>query len=285
MATQSKERPGELWKTGVQAYLDNAATLLRELESGSGGKPAPAFGGAAKRSAPSRDDDGGVTKPASSLFGGDSKPAAPSLFGAPPAGGDKPSLFSFGGGASAVPAAGSVPPPLFSFGGSGAAPASGGSLFSAAPAPAPAAGGGDANDDDEAEEEEPEEVELGSSGDVEILSRAEVKMMALGDNKKWADRGAGTLTLRRSRAAGPSSKPFVVFTSSAGRVLVNAPLVKGMGPTCPPKTPCNMVMFLISSLPAAADGEAPKEERGMRLFKFASPEAMQGFKENILPHV
>ena len=46
-----------------------------------------------------------------------------------------------------------------------------------------------------------------------------------------------------------------------GRVLINAPLVKGMKPMTNAKAPASVIMFLISSV----DG---KEERAMHMFRW-----------------
>ena len=48
-----------------------------------------------------------------------------------------------------------------------------------------------------------------------------------------------------------------------GRVLINAPLVKGMKPMSNAKAPASLIMFLISSV----DG---KEERAMHMFRRAA---------------
>lgn len=64
----------------------------------------------------------------------------------------------------------------------------------------------------------------------------------------------------------------------AGRILINAPLVKNMKPITNPKTPRNIVMLLFSSV----DGS---EERSSNLFKCESPEAMQALLAVITENV
>ena len=52
--------------------------------------------------------------------------------------------------------------------------------------------------------------------------------------QKWEGRGQGTLTLRRPKAessGGQPADPFAVFTTEAGRILVNGRLHHGQAPT------------------------------------------------------
>jgi len=84
------------------------------------------------------------------------------------------------------------------------------------------------------------------------------------ESKKWKDRGTGTLTIRQSKepSSSGSNASYLVFTTDSGRVLLNAPLVKGLKPIVNPKTPKNVIMMLISRV--TPDGP---EERGTQLFK------------------
>jgi hypothetical protein len=60
----------------------------------------------------------------------------------------------------------------------------------------------------------------------------------------------------------------------AGRILLNAPLVKGMGPKTQDKMPTSLLMFLISVVEGA-------EEKGNHIFKFESVAARDEAKEKI----
>ena len=73
-------------------------------------------------------------------------------------------------------------------------------------------------------------------------------------------------------------EPIITAHAPAGRILINAPLVKNMKPITNPKTPRNMVMLLFSN----ADGS---EERSSNLFKCESPEAMQALLAIITENV
>ena len=116
------------------------------------------------------------------------------------------------------------------------------------------------------------QVQFESSG-VEILAKHRAKLMSLSPDKKWKDKGAGTLTLRRPVGGGSA---FLVFTTDSGRVLIRAPLIKGMKPTTNPKTPANLIMFLISKV----DDDAP-EEQGMHLFKCESGDRVKELQKEI----
>ncbi|KAL6776285.1 hypothetical protein ACKKBG_A20525 [Auxenochlorella protothecoides x Auxenochlorella symbiontica] len=98
----------------------------------------------------------------------------------------------------------------------------------------------------------------------------------MSEAKKWEDRGRGMLTLRQPRSGG---QPFLVFTTDTGRVLVNAPLVRGMKPTGNPKTPRNLVMALHN----AVGGGPPAH--GMYIFKAEDAEAAKALRGAILQHV
>lgn len=175
------------------------------------------------------------TRP-SSIFGQDIGKSAPSV------------TFNFAAAASPAP---------FVFTGFAANPATNG----AQPA------------DDEDEEAE-EEADTGpsialESASADILMSKRVGLMSLNpETKKWKDRGTGTLTLRRSKDG--AGNPYLVFTTDSGRVLLNAPLVKGLKPIVNPKAPKNLIMMLISRVSA----DQP-EERGTQLFKCDSVESLK----------
>lgn len=143
----------------------------------------------------------------SSLFGAP-PPAAggASLFGGPPTG-----TFTFGGGVPA--AAGGI-----GFGGPGGAAAVA------------------ADDDDGGAEEEEEATETVLDGGATILFKEKAKLHTQGPDKKWVDRGAGMLTVRApsnsSEGGGAAStslkRPYLVFTTDSGRVLLNAACYRGL---------------------------------------------------------
>jgi hypothetical protein len=267
----------------VEDYLQYARQLLDDykdvLEEPAGqpadksaDKPAGSLFGFAGNASTSDKAVAGSSKPplapGGNLFGGGSSSGAPtapgSIFGALPSTGG-----AFGLSSSA--------PAFGGFGGSGAASAanSGGSLFNVPStgtlgsfSTGAATAGGD--DDEGGEEEEgagEPSVQVEAGEGTELLAKERVKLMSMSPDKKWKDKGQGTLTLRRATGEqAAASRPYFVFTTDSGRILINAPLVKGMKPTSNPKAPASLIMFLISSVEG-------KEERGMHLFKLESAEA------------
>lgn len=170
------------------------------------------------------------------------------------------------------------PPPTFNF----AAPPAAAFSFGGS-------GGGTAeannNDNQENQENDNQEnddddggpsLELDTSGSTAILHSQRIKLMSQDPvAKKWKDRGSGLLSLRRNKDT-PSAAPYIVFTTDAGRVLLNAPLVKGLKPTVNPKTPKNVIMMLISKVSA----DTP-EERGMHVFKCDTVESKEALVSGI----
>ena len=155
--------------------------------------------------------------------------------------------------------------------------------FAAAPASGAAfgafntAGVNDDKEDDEEEEEEEEgpSVELGSSS-AEILLSQRVNLTSLdGETKKWKDRGAGMVSLRRGKDLTASSSAYLVFTTDSGRILLNAPLVKGLKPQVPAKKPQCLLMMLFSKV------EDAPEDKGFQLFKCQSVDAQQALLAKI----
>lgn len=134
---------------------------------------------------------------------------------------------------------------------------------------------GATNDAPEGEEENEEvdnepSLEL-ESDSADIVLKQRVKLMSNDpETKKWKSRGIGTLSIRQAKEASStgSRAAYMVFTTDAGRVLLNAPLVKGLKPTMNPKAPKNVVMMLISRV----DPDQP-EERGLQLFQSSSAES------------
>lgn len=260
VAQQQKEAPNTLWAAGARSYCEHAAGLAKEFgdvlsASGDGGKgegdkqpsakkakpAAPAAADAAAPAAPSAAFGGGglfgslgggaaaAGTTATFNFGSSSAAAAPpaaasSLFGAPPP-------AAAGGGAGLF---GAPPTGTFNFGGGAPAAAAGGFGFGG-PGGAVAAAAADA-DDGEAEEEE-EATETVLDGGATILFKEKAKLHTQGPDKKWVDRGAGVLTVRapsttsEGAAAAPTSsskRPYLVFTTDSGRVLLNAACYRGL---------------------------------------------------------
>ena len=264
VAEQQKEAPDALWASGARSYCEHAAGLATEFGdalslsanggAGEGGgdkqpsakkaKPAAPAAAAAGVPAPSTSGGlfgglgGGAAAGTSTFNFGSAAPAAAlatsSLFGAPPAAGT--SLF----GAPPAPAGtnlfGAPPTGTFNFGGGAAAaapPAAGGGGGFGFGGP----GGAAAAADDDAEAEEEEETETVLDGGATILFKEKAKLHTQGPDKKWVDRGAGVLTVRapsgggEGGAAGASAssrRPYLVFTTDSGRVLLNAGCYRGL---------------------------------------------------------
>lgn len=225
----------ELWTDGVDDYLRYAKELVSDygdvLNSAPAAEAAPAptpgLGGFA--------------------FGaGSAPPAAGGLFGSLASTG-----AAAGGGAGAAPAFTG-----FNF----AASAAGNGALGVAAGGQPATGAGGDAQEEEVAEEEPEPVGM-PSADVDILSKHRVKLFSQKEGR-LLNRGMGTLTLRRpSEASGAGARPaYLVFTTDTGRVLINAPLIKGLEPTPHPKDPALLSMVLISNVDGA-------EERGLHMLK------------------
>ena len=193
--------------------------------------------------------------------------AGTSNFGGGPGGSSVLNRLGGTGGASAAPAVTG-----FNF-----APSSGAPTFGGFGGSNGTAAGTAAEDDEEAEETEEAgpSLELDSSN-ADILMSQRVKLMTQNAvERKWKDRGEGIVSIRRSKDG--SGSPYLVFTTDAGRILLNAPLVKGLKPVVNPKALRNLIMFLISKVSA----DEP-EERNMQLFKCASPEAQQELHAKIM---
>ena len=208
-----------------------------------------------------------ISKEFDDVISGDAK-KPPVTFGgqttttsAAPSGG----FFNFS--APAAPAA----QPFGSTFGSGAA-AAGGSVFK------PPAD--DDGDDEAPQEEDATEPEVDTSK-ADVLYTKKLHLLTQDpDTKKWKDKGTGIFSLRRSKPTEESSKcvSYIVFTATSGRVLINAPLVKGLKPMVNPKSPANVIMFLIS---IDEDGSEKKE---MHLFKCGSQEVADEVVKKVEEH-
>lgn len=244
-----KQDDEELWTEGVEDYIAHANKILKEhddvLKMPSTNGPAA---GSSKPSSNSGFSFGSASQSAATPVFNFAAPKVEQSFSSP----SSSVGFSFGATKPANTPSG------FSFG---------------------AGEKGDVNkaetpqedDEEDAGNEEAEpSLEL-ESGSANILLKQRIKLMSHDpETKKWKSRGAGTLSIRQAKEASASGSraSFIVFTTDAGRVLLNAPLVKGLKPTTNPKAPKNIVMMLISQV----SPEQP-EERGLQLFQCASTEA------------
>lgn len=222
----------EVWTDGVEDYLTYAKQLLKDYDD---------------------------------VIQANAGTSAPN-FGAGVAAGGSSVFNRLGGGAGGAGTSAPAPPVIgFNFAPAGGAPSFGG--FGGTNGTAT----GTAEEEDDGAEETEEagpSLELDSST-ADILMSQRVKLMTQDPvAKKWKDRGEGIVSIRRSKDG--SGSPYLVFTTDAGRILLNAPLVKGLKPVVNPKAPKNLIMMLISKVSA----DEP-EERNMQLFKCASPEAQQ----------
>ncbi|KAK9848247.1 hypothetical protein WJX84_007736 [Apatococcus fuscideae] len=157
-----------------------------------------------------------------------------------------------GPSSSSQPAKSSKASPPTAFGGAGqsgsAFGSTSGSLFSFPASPLPSSqgrfgllgeGGPAAGGDEEADEEAGDgkikgEVEMDANTEYLFKDTLSLSMYAPDKPKKWEGRGQGTLTLRRPKAessGGQPADPFAVFTTEAGRILVNGRLHHGQAPT------------------------------------------------------
>lgn len=124
-------------------------------------------------------------------------------------------------------------------------------------------------DDENQQEDDAIELEMDTTK-ADVLFTKKLHLLTQDqETKKWKDKGTGIFSLRRSKPTDESTKPvtYIVFTATSGRVLINAPVVKGLKPMVNPKSPANVIMFLISR---EEDGTEKKE---MHLFKCGSEDA------------
>ncbi|KAG1680940.1 hypothetical protein FOA52_009899 [Chlamydomonas sp. UWO 241] len=190
-------------------------------------------------------------------FGG-AGAAAPAPAAAAPAAGSG-GLFSFGGAGGG----GGGGPATFSFGGTDAGAAAGGGAGGGFGGGAAAGGGGGGAEegDDEAPQKFESEVEVNAdSGSVLFKAKAKFNHLVKEAGKStWEGKGVGTLMLRTPK--GVPGKPFVTFTTEAGRVLYIANVPKTMACIINPEQPS--VMF---SAPWAPDASATPTMEGV-MFK------------------
>ena len=121
---------------------------------------------------------------------------------------------------------------------------------------------------EETPQEQPSELEVDTSK-ADIMYSERLHLMSQNsDTKKWTDRGTGSFTLRLSKPESEGDKriAYIVFTTDAGKVLINAPVLKGLKPMINQKAPANVIMLLITK------DEDGSEQKGMHIFKCGSSE-------------
>lgn len=246
----------EDWTDGAQDYVTYAKQILNDFSD--------------------------VLSAASEVPSQAKKPAMQFGFGQPQGDGQPTTGLSFGAPAGRAPAfgTGSAAAPFtgFNFGAAASGPLTGVSSFGSLPVSQAADAVADGDDDEEEEGNEAAEpsVQLESSG-TEILFKEKVQLQSQiqkEDGKAaWKGRGMGTLTVRRTTGDdASSSKPFVVFTTDAGKVLVNAGVA--LPPNVVAKKPNCVLMMCISNI----DGT---EEKALNLFKMKDNEAAKAFVDKI----
>ena len=61
------------------------------------------------------------------------------------------------------------------------------------------------------------QVQLEASEGTEMLAKQRAKLLTMSAEKKWTDKGTGTLTLRRASGADAANgRPYFVFTTDSG---------------------------------------------------------------------
>ena len=151
------------------------------------------------------------------------------------------------------------------FGWSSGAPAS------AAPASAPATAPSAAKPDAEVvvlDDDDGSEPQIDEANKADVLFSKKVHLLTQdSETKKWKDKGTGTFSLRKSKDDGVGKRvAYIVFTAATGKVLINAPVVKGLKPIVNPKANSNVIMILISRDDSGVD------VKNMHLFKCGSSE-------------
>ena len=145
--------------------------------------------------------------------------------------------------------------------------------FSAAPAPisvkpAPEVVVLDDAEEEEKANEDSEQPQIDDANAADILFTKKVHLLTQdSETKKWKDKGTGTFSLRKSKDSGDGKRvAYIVFTAATGKVLINAPVIKGMKPMINAKANSNVIMFLISR------DDSGVENKQMHLFKCGSSE-------------
>ena len=145
--------------------------------------------------------------------------------------------------------------------------------FSAAPAPisvkpAPEVVVLDDAEEEEKANEDSEQPQIDDTNAADILFTKKVHLLTQdSETKKWKDKGTGTFSLRKSKDSGDGKRvAYIVFTAATGKVLINAPVIKGMKPMINAKANSNVIMFLISR------DDSGVENKQMHLFKCGNSE-------------
>jgi len=178
--------------------------------------------------------------------------------------------------AAAAATAERTEPKLFSFNPSSTAPvapSAGFGGFSAPPVafnkPAEAVVlNGDGETERNGEDKDSEQPLIDETNAADVLFSKKVHLLSQDpETKKWKDKGTGTFSLRKSKDGGDGKRvSYIVFTAATGKVLINAPVIKGMKPMVNEKAPSNVIMLLFGMDDAGA------QSRQMHLFKCGSME-------------
>lgn len=186
-------------------------------------------------------------------------------------------LFNFNPSSQATPATGA--PQSTGFGGFSATPVASHKSSEVVVLGGNDENGGDGGNNEETEgnvEEDGDQLQVDGGSTADVLFSKKVHLLSQDpETKKWKDKGTGTFSLRKSKDSGDGKRvSFIVFTSATGKVLINAPVIKGMKPMVNAKSPSNVIMFLISIEEVAVEGQENRteEKKQMHLFKCGSVE-------------
>lgn len=178
--------------------------------------------------------------------------------------------------AAAVPAE-RTEPKLFNFNPSStaaAAPSAGFGSFSAVPAASNKPSevivlDGDDETEQNGGDKDGDQPLIDEANAADVLFSKKVHLLSQDpETKKWKDKGTGTFSLRKSKDSGDGKRvSYIVFTAATGKVLINAPVIKGMKPMVNEKAPSNVIMLLFGVEDTGA------QSRQMHLFKCGSLEA------------
>jgi len=178
--------------------------------------------------------------------------------------------------AAAVPAE-RAEPKLFNFNPSStaaAAPSAGFGSFSAVPAASNKPSevivlDGDDETEQNGGDKDGDQPLIDEANAADVLFSKKVHLLSQDpETKKWKDKGTGTFSLRKSKDSGDGKRvSYIVFTAATGKVLINAPVIKGMKPMVNEKAPSNVIMLLFGVDDTGA------QSRQMHLFKCGSLEA------------
>lgn len=176
-------------------------------------------------------------------------------------------------------------PKLFNFNPSStpaAAPSAGFGGFSAVPAASSKPTevvvlDGDDETEQTGEDKDGDQPLIDEANAVDVLFSKKVHLLSQDpETKKWKDKGTGTFSLRKSKDTGVGKRvSYIVFTAATGKVLINAPVIKGMKPMVNEKAPSNVIMLLFGVDDTGA------QSRQMHLFKCGSLETANDLRSAV----